>query len=97
MVHHQLPELPARCSRLLELDLSYTHWLGDALELRPELRLERELSAPNASITGYAYDNPCFEPASAGASCTLPDGGTLENTGGKRNQAMLAADAIFHF
>jgi hypothetical protein len=81
----------------LELDLSYTHWLGDALELRPELRLERELSAPKASITGYAYDNPCFEPASAGASCTLPDGGTLENTGGKRNQAMLAADAIFHF
>lgn len=28
---------------------------------------------------------------------TLPDGGTLKNTGGKRNQAMLAADAIFHF
>jgi hypothetical protein len=81
----------------LELDLGYTHWIGDAIELRPELRLERELSAPNAAINGYAYDNPCLEPANAGASCMLPNGGTLENTGGKRNQAMIAADAIFHF
>jgi hypothetical protein len=30
-------------------------------------------------------------------SCTLPAGDTLENARGKRNQAMLAADAILHF
>jgi hypothetical protein len=81
----------------VEFDLGYTHWVGDALELRPEVRLEREISAPNASLTGFAYNNPCYEPLSAGPTCTLPTGGTLSNTGGSRNQALFAADAIFHF
>jgi hypothetical protein len=81
----------------IEFDLGYTHWVGDALELRPEMRVEREISAPNASSTGYAYNNPCYEPLSAGPICTQPSGGTLSNTGGTRNQAVFAADAIFHF
>jgi hypothetical protein len=86
----------------LELTLGYSHWVGDALELRPELRLERELSAPNAirqpngaTGTGYAYNNPCA--TAAGVACTLADGSTLLSTGGSRNQAMIAMDAIFNF
>jgi hypothetical protein len=85
----------------LEFDLGYTHWVGDALELRPEARIERELTAPNASITGYAYDNPCYAPAVTGTTtCTFSSGGrtlSFDQNGGKRNQAMLAVDAIFHF
>jgi len=85
----------------LEFDLGYTHWVGDALELRPEVRVERELTAPNAAITGYAYDNPCYAPAVAGVgTCTFSSGGrtlSFDQNGGKRNQAMLAIDAIFHF
>jgi hypothetical protein len=41
-----------------EFDLSYTHWIGDVIELRPEARYERQLTAPNAAATGFAYDNP---------------------------------------
>jgi hypothetical protein len=69
----------------LEFDLGYTHWIGDALELRPELRLERQLTAPNAAITGYACNNPC------------PPSDPQSSSFGSRNQAMLAADAVFHF
>jgi hypothetical protein len=85
----------------VEFDLGYTHWIGDAVELRPEARYERQLSAPNASITGFAYDNPCFAPANpASPSCTFSSGGrsaTFAQNGGKRSQAILAMDAIFHF
>jgi hypothetical protein len=38
-------------TRYLEFDLSYTHWLGDVIELRPELRFEHALDVD-------AYDNP---------------------------------------
>ena len=44
-------------TRYYEFDLSYTHWLGDVVELRPELRFEHAREAP-------AYDNPA---ASLGA------------------------------
>jgi hypothetical protein len=60
-------------SRYAEFDLGYTHWVGDAIELRPELRFDHALDAE-------AYDNP-----------------TETANGGKKNQLMLAADAIFHF
>jgi hypothetical protein len=84
-----------------EFDLSYTHWIGDAVELRPEARYERELTAPNARATGYAYDNPCDAPAIPGVvTCTFSSGGrtyTFEQNGGKRSQAMIAMDTIFHF
>jgi putative OmpL-like beta-barrel porin-2 len=89
----------------LEFTLGYTHWVGDALELRPELRMERQLSAPNAIRlpngaigTGYAYNNPCYE--AAGVNCTAQTPGGFSNihsTGGARNQAMLAVDAILNF
>ncbi len=81
----------------LEFDLGYTHWIGDALELRPELRLERQLTAPNAAITGYAYNNPCPPSDASGGLCTLSNGTHEASSFGSRNQAMLAADAIFHF
>jgi hypothetical protein len=81
----------------LEFDLGYTHWVGDALELRPELRLERQLSAPNAAITGYAYNNPCPPSDATNRLCTLANGVQIPATFGTRNQAMIAADAIFHF
>lgn len=85
----------------VEFDLGYTHWVGDALELRPEARFEYQVSAPNYAITGYAYDNPCyaaFNPSSP--VCTFSSGGrtlSFEQNGGRRAQAMLAMDAIFHF
>ncbi len=52
-----------------------THWVGDALELRPETRYEGEVSAPDHAITGYAYDNPCYAPVVTGVStCTFSSG-----------------------
>jgi hypothetical protein len=64
-------------------------------------RYERQVSAPNAAATGYAYDNPCYAPSVPGvSSCTFSSGGrtlSFEQNGGKRSQAMLAMDAIFHF
>jgi hypothetical protein len=72
-----------------------------AIELRPEARYERLLTAPNARTTGYAYDNPCYAPAVTDVStCTYSSGGrtyTFDQNGGKRSQAMIAVDAIFHF
>ncbi len=85
----------------VEWDLGYTHWIGDVIELRPELRFEHQLTAPNAAATGFAYDNPCyaaFNPATP--TCTFSSGGrsaTFDQNGGKRSQAILAMDAIFHF
>lgn len=38
-------------TRYAEFDLGYTHWVGDAIELRPELRFDHALDAD-------AYDNP---------------------------------------
>jgi hypothetical protein len=89
-----------------EFTLGYTHWVGDNIELRPELRLERQLTAPNAIRlpngaigTGYAYNNPCL--LAAGVTCTIESAGggygTYYSTGGSRNQAMFAMDAIFNF
>jgi hypothetical protein len=60
-------------TRYYEWDLGYTHWVGDALELRPEIRFEHARDAD-------AYDNPTATPGQ-----------------GKHSQAMIAADAIFHF
>jgi len=42
-------------TRYAELALGYTHWIGDALELRPEVRFD------HAFDTG-AYDNPSATP-----------------------------------
>jgi hypothetical protein len=38
-------------TRYAEVDFSYTHWVADTIELRPEVRFERALDAE-------AYDNP---------------------------------------
>ena len=38
-------------TRYAEYDLSYTHWVGDIIEMRPELRFEHAYNA-------QAYDNP---------------------------------------
>ncbi len=42
-------------TRYVELDLGYTHWIGDTIELRPELRFEH-------SFNTDAYDNPTATP-----------------------------------
>jgi hypothetical protein len=42
-------------SRYYEFDLSYTHWMGDMIELRPEIRLDHSRDAE-------AYDNPSATP-----------------------------------
>jgi hypothetical protein len=60
-------------TRYYEFDLGYTHWVGDTIELRPELRFEHARDA-------QAYDNPTATP-----------------NGGRNSQAIIAADAIFHF
>jgi len=60
-------------TRYYEFDLGYTHWMGDVIELRPELRFEHSRDAE-------AYDNPTATPGD-----------------GRHSQAMIAADAIFHF
>jgi hypothetical protein len=60
-------------TRYYEFDLGYTHWIGDTIELRPELRYEHARDVD-------AYDNPTATPGQ-----------------GKNSQAMIAADAIFHF
>jgi putative OmpL-like beta-barrel porin-2 len=86
---------------IVEWDLGYTHWIGDVIELRPELRFEHQLTAPNAAVTGFAYDNPCYAASNpASPTCTFSSGGrsaSFDQNGGKRSQTMLAMDAIFHF
>jgi hypothetical protein len=42
-------------SRYAELALGYTHWIGDALELRPEVRFDHAFNTD-------AYDNPTATP-----------------------------------
>ncbi len=42
-------------TRYYEFDLSYTHWVGDVIELRPELRFEHSRDVD-------AYDNPSLTP-----------------------------------
>lgn len=42
-------------TRYAEVDLGYTHWVGDSIELRPAVRFERALDAK-------AYDNPTATP-----------------------------------
>jgi Putative beta-barrel porin-2, OmpL-like. bbp2 len=42
-------------TRYYEFDLSYTHWMGDVIELRPEIRFEHARDA-------QAYDNPTATP-----------------------------------
>ena len=42
-------------TRYYEMTLSYTHWFGDVVELRPEMRFEHAIEAA-------AYDNPSLQP-----------------------------------
>jgi hypothetical protein len=42
-------------TRYYEFDASYTHWVGDAIEIRPEIRYEHARDAE-------AYDNPTAAP-----------------------------------
>jgi hypothetical protein len=44
-------------TRYYELDLSYTHWIGDVIEFRPEIRFEHARDVD-------AYDNPTATPGS---------------------------------
>ena len=51
-------------TRYYEFDLSYTHWVGDVIELRPELRFEHSRDVD-------AYDNPSLTPGMGRNSQTM--------------------------
>jgi hypothetical protein len=51
-------------TRYYEFDLSYTHWMGDVIELRPEIRFEHARDAE-------AYDNPSATPYGGKHSQTM--------------------------
>jgi hypothetical protein len=68
-------------TKYTEFMLSWNHWVGKAITLRPEIRYE------HAGMN--AYNNPC--PAAGTAGC-----GSVV-TPGSRNQTMFAMDAIVHF
>jgi hypothetical protein len=72
-----------------ESTISWNHWIGKAITLRPEIRYEW------AGVTPYGgpYNNPCpTGPFDMGVprGCTGP-------TNGSTHQLMLAMDAIIHF
>ncbi len=68
-------------TRYTEFLVSWNHWLGKAVTIRPEIRYER------AGVP--AYDNPCPAAGTAGCGATV--------TSGKKNQTMFAMDVIVHF
>jgi hypothetical protein len=68
-------------TKYTEFMLSWNHWLGKAITLRPEIRYE------HAGVN--AYNNPCPTAGTAGCGSTV--------TPGSRNQTMFAMDAIVHF
>ena len=51
-------------TRYVEFDLGYTHWVGDVIELRPEIRFEHARDA-------QAYDNPSATPGGGRHSQTM--------------------------
>jgi hypothetical protein len=68
-------------TRYTEATLSWNHWLGKAITIRPEIRHE------HAGVP--AFDNPCPAPGTAGCGTVV--------TAGKKNQTMFAMDVIVHF
>jgi len=68
-------------TRYTEFLLSWNHWLGKAITIRPEIRYE------HAGVA--AYDNPCPSAGTAGCGSTV--------TAGKKSQTMFAMDVIVHF
>lgn len=68
-------------TRYSEFLLSWNHWIGKAITIRPEIRYE------HAGVA--AYNNPC--PVAGTAGC-----GTLV-TSGSKSQTMFAMDVIVHF
>ncbi|MFZ6649642.1 outer membrane beta-barrel protein [Undibacterium sp. TJN25] len=68
-------------TKYTEMTLSWNHWLGKAITLRPEIRYE------HAGVA--AYNNPCPAAGTAGCGATV--------TAGARHQTTFAMDAIVHF
>ena len=64
-----------------EFLVSWNHWLGKAITLRPEIRYE------HAGVP--AYNNPCPVAGTGGCGNTV--------TPGSKSQTMFAMDAIIHF
>ena len=69
-------------TRYSEHMIGWTHWIGDTITIRPELRYEH-------AYDYNAFDNPTgyVDPTSA----------SFNPTTGHRSQLMLAADMIIHF
>jgi hypothetical protein len=68
-------------TKYTEFLLSWNHWIGKAITIRPEIRYE------HAGVG--AYNNPCPVAGTAGCGSSV--------TVGSKNQTMFAMDAIFHF
>jgi hypothetical protein len=68
-------------TKYTEFTLSWNHWIGKTITLRPEIRYER------AGVP--AYNNPCPAAGTAGCGATV--------TSGAKNQTMFAMDAVLHF
>jgi len=68
-------------TRYKEFTLSWNHWLGKAITLRPEIRHE------SAGVP--AFDNPCPVAGTAGCGNVV--------TPGSKSQTMFAMDVIVHF
>lgn len=68
-------------TKYTEFTLSWNHWIGKTITLRPEIRYER------AGVP--AYNNPCPAAGTAGCGATV--------TSGSKNQTMFAMDAVIHF
>ena len=72
-------------TRYEESTISWNHWIGKAITLRPEIRFEHAGTTPY----GAPYNNPC--PVSGTAGC----GNVV--TAGSNRQVMFAMDMIVHF
>src|SRR5476651_1288322 len=68
-------------TRYSEFLVSWNHWLGKAVTIRPEIRYE------HAGVG--AYNNPCPVAGTAGCGNTV--------TTGSKSQTMFAMDVIVHF
>lgn len=68
-------------TKYTEFMLSWNHWIGKTVTIRPEIRYEQ------AGVP--AYNNPCPAPGTAGCGSAVSPG--------SRHQTMFAMDAVVHF
>jgi hypothetical protein len=72
-------------TKYFESTIAWNHWIGKAITIRPEIRLEHA----GTTAFGAPYNNPCPVAGTAGCGSSI--------TAGSTRQTMFAVDAIFHF